>query len=386
MTDYYVDHLYGDDSGAGTESDPWQTIEKAVTSIGNGDTIWVKATEDYTEEHGSTGAILNIASPGTPSSPRIIIGYHTTPGDNGIATLDASVETLTNAGRTNGALLGGIAHWIIKNLEFTGASGDGFAQADYGLTTINCRFTNNGTNGHQCDRYLRSMACQYDNNTERGLADVGGSSYYMTILACVLKENGLEGGELNPAGTFIDCVAFNNQKTGGDAQLWVNHGYITARCIGCTVDGYGNSSSVGFENSNTPGFNTVAVNNIFFDCGIGLSTDVSCLVELAAYNLYAANDTDVNNFSPVSDQVGSISSSEDPFTNSAINDYSLTSDSEAKAAGIDGRWTQEFWESFEDSTNPPSGMNSYKDIGAWQRQEPAGGGGGRRTRIKEHGI
>lgn len=102
MAAYYADTAVGSDSNAGTSpgaGNAWATIAHALaTATGASDVIWVKASGTY----AITGTLT---FPGSRNdlpnaAPYYLMGYTTTPGDNGQATIATSsaIDLITLAG------------------------------------------------------------------------------------------------------------------------------------------------------------------------------------------------------------------------------------------------------------------------------------------------
>ena len=96
-------------------------------------------------------------------------------------------------------------------------------------------------------------------------------------------------------------------------------------------------------------------------------------------NLFNSNAADVSNFPAVSagDGVGDQGDLADApgFNDEANDDYYLGSGSAAISQSWDIKWVQEFWTDVLAGTNPPTiAAEGYSDIGAAQREPPAGGG------------
>ncbi|GAI03878.1 unnamed protein product, partial [marine sediment metagenome] len=68
-TDYYVDAANGNDANPGTESLPWQTVQKAANTIVAGDSVIVKAGKYtgkvYESTNGSPGSFITYQASGT---------------------------------------------------------------------------------------------------------------------------------------------------------------------------------------------------------------------------------------------------------------------------------------------------------------------------------
>jgi hypothetical protein len=350
MATYYVTQA-ASGGGDGSSGDPW-TLAEAQAGVSDGDKVWVKADNDYTTEDGANDCILYITDAGVAGSPIVWEGYHTNTGDGGIVTLDAN-DTLANAARTNSLVS---TYNVFKNFRFTAATGDGFAGGSDDLMTFqNCRFDNNGGHGCGCDNYCSFINCSFDNNTSMGLTfDLHG-----TAISCVVYSNGGRGVDMqNGIFAYILCYA-----NGSSNQNLYAIGAVTA-FINCTIDGddaLGGRTPLGIEYTSAT-LPASVVNCILHDCNIGIQGSASLGNDMciSRNNLFNSNDTDANsaNWPAVStgngvgDQ-GDVAATPG-FTNEASDDYSLTGSGSADAAGIDAKFTDDFWDSFNGATNPPS--------------------------------
>ena len=124
---YYVDVAVGHDANAGTSEgagNAWASWRKAADTVVAGDHVHVKASGVYSAADGENDCICLIDTPGTLNTPIVWEGYYATPGDGGIVTLDADVNTLANAIRTD--MGGGNVFHVFKGFVMTGATSHGF--------------------------------------------------------------------------------------------------------------------------------------------------------------------------------------------------------------------------------------------------------------------
>ena len=57
MATYYIDYKNGDNGGSGATGDPWKTLDHALDTAGNSDTIIVRgadASDEWYREYGLT--------------------------------------------------------------------------------------------------------------------------------------------------------------------------------------------------------------------------------------------------------------------------------------------------------------------------------------------
>ena len=198
------------------------------------------------------------------------------------------------------------------------------------------------------------IRCTFDNNVTGGLTvDLGA-----VCIDCQSHTNGNGVGIDVVAGSLINCLVYGN-GTGDGIQC--NAGASFAFVVyGCTLDG--ENSGVGIDDNSAGVGMRAYVNNVIYDwaTGIDFANDHGELVAIENC-LFNSNTTDVNGNIDVG--IGENPQTGAPlFTDEAGDDYTLQSGSPAKAAGAD-------------AGDVVAGGTSYIDIGAHQRQEPAGGGG-----------
>lgn len=248
MTEYYVDGAVGNDSNAGTSEgagNAWATIGKAVSTIANGDVVWIKASATYAET-------ITLASHAANDSPRTFAGYSSTTGDNGKVTVQPSSGT-------NVLAPGTYYYYCWLNLIFDGVNVSAHGVA--GLTAshhgfFNCESNNSGSIGFQLNDSCTWFACEAHGNTLGGF----NCDAQCTYVCCLSVANGgpaFEGQNFAGGAVAYNCVAY------GTADK-VAYQYV--RCFGCTADGEETSSGSGlFYLKGNTGGDAVAVDCIVYD-------------------------------------------------------------------------------------------------------------------------
>jgi len=360
MATYYVDHAAGSDSNDGSSpAQAFQTLGKALDTVAAGDHVYVKGSEDYVEEHGTSGACGEIVTAGSVTAPIVIDGYADSPGDAGQAVIDGTTNGLVKGIAT---AVGAANYYVFKNLTVKNCSGTGFGIGTAGdsVTFKNCVSDNNGS-GFQGDNSIAFENCTASNNAGFGFDCDDGCLF----VGCRAFTNAGDGISCN-YGVLFACEVFDNAGGGETAQVRLQTATLNA-VIGCTIDGEAASAAstiIGVKLDSASTLLQAVLNTVVHDCDVGISADTaSGELQVSRNNLL--------NASAVADRENWIEGAEeltDPsggpgFTDEGNRDYSLTSSSAAKAAGYDA--------------GTAAAGASYADIGAHQRQEPAGGGPGR---------
>jgi hypothetical protein len=345
MTTYYVDGALGDNANAGTSEgagNAWATCTYADANTVAGDTIYVKASADYAEQ-------LTITVVGTSSAWKHWIGYTTTPGDGGKATITGSssrTRCLYNASSS------AIYHRF-ENFIFEDATGDAF---DSGTSDVwmfvNCEFNSSG-NGADTDRCVLYINCKFSNNTGDGV-DVAGVS--CLFLWCQFDGNGAYGCVTANAHVLFKCI-FSDNASGHvrSTPTLSNIGCV----LHCTMDGNNATNNGMFMSVNT--FIQAFCNNIVYDNDVGVDRPASGADDNGVYvdgNLFYSNTTDRSDFpAGVNDVSG------DPkFRDEGSLDFSTLLGSAARQVAI-----------------TLDGATDGSDIGAVQTEttaRPVGYGGG----------
>lgn len=250
MSTYYVDGDVGNDSNTGTSTgsgNAWLTVSKLLSSLGNGDIGYVKARTSSGVYSISTGLTASTGSGAVSYGTRTrVVGYTTTPGDGGQATIKstAGITMLTVSGYG----------WGFENLTFdansvastTGISITGL----YGNVVQNCIVKNCANEGFiTASNVIFSLldsevtGCGGTN----GAVAVASNSYGSFILNCNIHGNTKTGiyavSSISPVIGF--CTIYGNTG-GGSCGI-----YFTGYPVGvtnCTI--HGNASDGIFMNSN----------------------------------------------------------------------------------------------------------------------------------------
>ena len=324
MTDYYVNGSTGNDTtgdglGDGTA---WATITRALdsaegTRVLAGDTLYVRSSVTYAED-------VPLDEVGAAGTPIRIVGYTTTITDEGKVTIN---------GGTNCVLLGvatGGLFTKFENFIFDSATG---TAVDYGIGADNGVFQN----------------CEFTNSA----AGFSGDNDF-TFFRCVFSTNSGVAANLDQAGVFIECrftansgspvVNCNNgvfafcefYNNAGNIQLSFDTNIGPHVVINCTFDGENNATSEGIVQDHATSPNPlVAINNILYDLGTGIRTDVAqtgSLYHIIGNNLINSNTTDYA--ANCANSIGGDVTGAPVFTNEAGDDYSLGA-SPAIDAGTD---------------------------------------------------
>ena len=318
------------------------TVNKANGALVAGQKIHVKA-EAWNEA-------VSITVAGTSAAPIVIEGYTSTHGDGGSATNN-------RASAAGDAITCSVTGLVFKNLIATAAGGDGFdVSTASSIKYINCRATANGGAGFNASQNggIRTyINCQSDGNTGGGFVAGGGNASTMLAIGCESRGNGGNGYQATSSGEIriVHCLCYGNSATG----ITPNQG--TTAIINTTVHSNTGASSDGYS-FGAAGFNITIWNCIFSSNGryginFGSSTGHSPNIN---YNNFHSNGTAARN----NIAAGANDLALDPQYTDASNG-NFTIGTNLKAAGFPGLF--------------PRGVTTgYLDMGAVQRQEPAGGG------------
>lgn len=374
MATYYVDGTRPDDSGAGTsEGAAKKTLSAGFALLSAaGDILYIKSSATYTLTSTIT---LNLVS---TAAPFYIIGYASTPGDDG------TKPTITSATNSVALFTFGASNprgYYFRNISFSHTAGtrgdcfvanasnvdllhvdkcvlDGFRYGFYGayvdIYSIACIYLSNSeiknctSHGIYNNGSLLLDSCWIHDNTGDGIripdsVSTGTPVSYVQAYNCIIESNSIGINDLmnqnvNPPMTRVSRLNVRN----------------------CDII---NNSSHGISSSGTSSQITVSlVNNIIYgNGGYGVTFDHAPTLLFAANNAYGSNTSgNRNNYSAES---GAVSLSGNPFTNSGSNDFTLDNTSgegaACRAAGF---------------TTSVIGT-AYQDIGALQHQDAGGGGG-----------
>ena len=192
--DWYVARN-GSDTGSGSDQDPFLSIEKAVSMVQTGETIYVKGGSYFL-----VNTIL-IAKSGTSASVISLFAY---PGTR--PALNFSGQSLSSSNW--GIKLTG-SYWHIKGIDITGA-GDNGMKIEVGSHNIieNCAFYRNRDSGLQIDNGASEntiINCDsYYNADPPDYGDADGFAVKMTV---------------GSGNSFYGCRAWKNCDDGWDGYL-----------------------------------------------------------------------------------------------------------------------------------------------------------------------
>ena len=317
MATYYVDGVAGNDANAGTSEgagNAWATIDKACNTVSAGDHVYIKGNGDYTE-------IATIDTAGGSTTSIVYEGYTSTPGDRGMATIDAT-------GLANGiakSLGTANIYHAFKNITVENATSHGWSLDNASFISFeNCQGNNNGGDGIIVENYSTFVDCVASDNSSDGFFANNDCRYF----ACVANDNGGYGIYSPGYSTSTDfCTAASNASGG----IYLRRGMMV---INCTIDGDG--SGYGILCHGYADFGMVIANNIIYDCATGIrgdSTPCNGMV-MGRNNLLYSNTTDYQDW-PTEAQEFDITG--DPlFTDEANRDYTLTLSSPARNAAHGG--------------------------------------------------
>ncbi|MDM8002147.1 MAG: right-handed parallel beta-helix repeat-containing protein [Bacteroidota bacterium] len=261
----------GSDSNAGTPGSPFKTIEKAVSVVRAGETIFVRGgTYNLT-------ATITLSKSGAENSRISLLAY---PGETPL--LDFSAQALSGSNR--GIVLTG-NWWHIKGLVITGAGDNGMLISGGSNNLIEqCSFRRNRDSGLQidngasdnfirnCDSYFNADPPDYgDADGFAPKLTVGSGNRFYGCRAWRNCDDGWDGylrGANDVTTTIEYCWAFGNGyledgtdagenangngfKMGGSDDKTLMHNFILRNCLA-----FGNKAK-GFDQNNNKGSMTL---------------------------------------------------------------------------------------------------------------------------------
>lgn len=363
MATYYVDGAVGNNGNPGTSpgaGNAWATIQFAADTAVAGDKVWVKASATY------TGPIDFDTNAGTGASRIVFEGYTSTTGDGGRATI--------SSGGSSASVLvhNGTADFVtMKNFVLTNATSEcvkATANTDY-LQFENCRFLKGSSTpstafsagGYFLFRNLSLVRCEISGGFS-GNGINGANGLY--VEGCVIKDCGGDGINI---GSYCSIITIKDSVIAGNGDDGIVVAGSTGPLFftGNTIDANG-GDGIDIHGSNN--LMVVVRNNLitnhsgFGDTGLKVGSLVGTTSLNCDYNGYYNNNPNTSG----TDTSGAhdVLLTADPYTNAASDNWTLNTTAgggaAARAAGFPGDI---------DGTNI-----GYKDIGALQHADPAGGG------------
>ena len=260
---WYVSASSGVDSNAGTSDKPFKTIQKAVDSCVDGDTILV--TNGVYEPF--TAPCLGITIQSVEGAEKTIVDGG---GTNrcaylGFGTNDVVKTTLVGFTLSNGCGHNEEKHGtgafggILKNCIISGnqagndadASFRGFGGGLYQSIAFQCIISNNtATAGGGGAMYSRLEDCLVIGNRAMnvGTGTTGGGVACCHAIRCTIADNrsvygtsGRPGSAGADASILESCIVYGNAYTSGTANnINIQNSTVTYSCIGSSVSGIGN--------------------------------------------------------------------------------------------------------------------------------------------------
>lgn len=363
ITEYYVSSLAGG-GGDGSIGSPW-TLTEALTDSdtnGAGRRYNIKADGAYTLASDAVGS-------GSVSQPCILRGYTTTIGDGNLGRDAEGKLITTNMPTLN---LGSGVYWspgsyiIFESLNFVRSANTnaGILHGGNALQYVNCRLSStDGTNSGTCALNPQNYCAVVDCDIEMTGATYGNgiacSGAYVKIVGCRIKVTGTSANAIsaNNATTIANCLLYGNGLRGIYGSDPV---YVGSLCIVNCTGHLPNGTFLVLPASSSPKYMATAINchvtdsTRMFDNGYYATEEVPAM---RAYNRTRDNANadrgfgDWPIFSAVTTDTGDDTTD---YTDASSDDFTLISAAPGKGAGL----------------------MAYTDIGAYQREEPAGSSGG----------
>lgn len=341
-----------------TAADAW-TLAEAITNATAGHRVNVIAGT-----YANTTTSRVFAATGTTTAPIWWRGYNTTIGD--IDTNNALTKPAITFTTGQFSVTG--PHQIFSNLNISGATTTTSGLAVNSSAGVpcwfdRCRFENTAANSasraYTSNGHCILSRCWFKATSTAAivLAHTGGVGM---ILGCSITGGGVGISNAGLAGTYKSNVIRSCGSHGFE--------YTAAASGGVCIEGntiYGNSGD-GVRFTAIPTANTLIANNLITNnggYGINNSTGANTNLIKRIGNDFRSNTSGNENGFGDSPSLSELSESSDPYNNAGAADFSLVIGAGAKAGGQPG--------AFENET-----YTSYLDVGAVQRQEPSGGGGG----------
>ena len=363
LTETYVNPAIAGDSGTGTIGDPYGDVQYALNTMTrdstNGDRINIKTGTDEI-----LGAALDLSTYGTPASTAQLIfqGYTTAAGDGGIGGISgaATYAIFADSGIDYVSLIDLHLHncganyvvYIdnnssIVNCEIDTCTAGAGVRVSNNSQVVNCYIHNIGGYGIYCGGGII-----VGNYLENGANKFSNAIYYVSSNMYISWNI----FNLDSSSNGISVLPYKNPITIENNTIYSSSGTGTGLVLGSNADG-----TVLIRNNYIEGFSGAG----------GKGFDITAGLQAYLYSNRAYNNT--TNFDTANALVDSDNSATaaSALTNPGAGDFSVGTDLKAGA----------YPTSFKGSST-----NQYMDIGAAQRQEPAGGGGGRRPRIRAHGV
>lgn len=351
---YYVTKWGNDSTGSGTRSNPWATPGKAAGSAVAGDVVFIE-TGTYTlttNVANVAGGVINM-SVGEDSTPVTFCGYSVNPStfntDTQFPIIDVGAQTNLSVFKIDN--YSGAARFINITVDGNDNTGIvGFDLASTGGSAVRCKALDCPTGF----RYGMTLNCEANS--------CGTYGFYKNVFTWGSNAIGCEIGFYGDNnGRYMHCLAKDS----------VSHGFFflqgdagASQAANCTA--YNNGGSGFYVSSYNRSM--FLINNLSYgNSAYGfLMASNSGNGNTMLYKCAAGSNTSGNSSGFVTDMsnVGFVTLTANPFTNTAGNDFSLNNTAGGgaalRAAGFPG--------TFFDGLS----TTGYLDIGAVQHQDSGG--------------
>jgi len=303
------------------------TLSKLIFSASAGDVLYCKGTFDESIDMVNAAANGAILANGDLANafPRLI-GYSTTPGDSGIATLDSN-NTKSNAI----VLVNNSNYWVYENIRITRYTGQGFrtAFASFPSMFVHCEVDHcGGTLAFGVPNYSTVIDCYSHDNAGNGF-EATEMSFFGNCISLANSGVGFYGGGGNH---YFNCLSKGDLLGGFRQNDDTNHKSLMM--FNCLVDGSGITQTGIRISDDAQVRQAVLINNTVINCISGIVAQNDNGIFGNGYNNLVYNCvTPRVNFTDV---VGSISG-EPLFANSGILDYTPVAGGSQIGAGFDLR-------------------------------------------------
>jgi len=349
ITETYVDPAIAGDSGAGTSGDPYGDLQHALDTMTrdgtNGDRINIKAGTDEV-----LAAAIDLSTYGTPdiSANLVFQGYTSVAEDGGIGGIsgDGSYSVFSSTSLD-------YVHFVDMHLHNCG--GNIIVRVDDWCSLVNCELDNSTTHGFYCGAAGIVLACHFHNIGGYGIFDIGGvdvsHSYFENAaddfdIAAIYLGSSRGLAEFN----IIDIDGSSDGIRIGNPSNTVR--FNTIYSAGGTGQGIVTSQGrLVITNNYIEGFSGVG--------GIGIDINGGVSIVLRG-NRYYNNTTNLDDAGVWLVKTDNSATGSSALTNPGSGDFSVGTDLKAGAYP---------------TTFKGVATDQFMDIGAAQREEPAGGGG-----------
>lgn len=302
------------------------TIAAALAAGVNGNLYYVKGTFTI-----SSSLSIPYDCTGSVALASQIIGFTTTPGDGGQATITTATNSTTLI--ANGGFTGwGFENLILSNTASTRGIGIVAGGNSFLTTFNNCVFDGftdavNGDNlGHGRFFFLYMQDCEIKNCSGKGITQAGSTDTYLR--GCNIHNN---GSGILMEGTFAAdfcAISFNTGKGFEQDVGGQNNPTTFTNC--CIRD----NGSDGIKITSAPNPYPLFVwNNIFWNntgFGINFTNNRTAASTYSHSNAFGSNGSGATHNWPQG--TGAVTLTADPNTNASGNDYTLNNTAGGGAA------------------------------------------------------